>query len=215
MNPVLIIDHREREILRHLRGGNVDVKESALPVGDAILSDRVGVERKRISDFLQSIVDQRIFSQCDRMIQAFEQPLIILEGNPELLFLERNIHKNTIRGVLASIAIDYKIPILWTQNTEETAGQLVWIATREQFKKSREPQIRGARKTPTLQDQQEYLIAGIPGINTKRARRLLEHFKTPEGIFQASEKELLAIKGFGKKTAERLRALMKEPYSGQ
>jgi len=210
--PVIIVDTREAEILRNLKESPAILEEKQLEVGDFILSERVGVERKRISDFLQSIIDQRIFHQLENLASSYERPLLILEGNPETLFLERNIHENTIRGVLASIAIDYKIPIIWTQNSKETAAQLFWIANREQVLEKKELAIRSSKKAFSLQKQQEYLVAGLPGINSKRARKLLEKFKTPEKVFRATEKQLMAIDGFGEKMTKRMKDILKQPY---
>lgn len=210
----IFVDNRESQssVLRELKRKDILILEQQLEIGDYICSDRVGIERKRISDFLASIKDQRLFRQMDGLAKCFERPLLILEGNPELLFLERNIHPNVIRGVLASIAIDYKIPIIWTQNSEETAKQIFWIAYREQVKEKREVQIRSNKKASSLREEQEYLIAGLPGISTTRARQLLKKFKTPEKVFAASEKRLLKMEGFGEKRVRRIKDVLRKPH---
>jgi Fanconi anemia group M protein len=212
--PVIVVDSREcsSDVLRNLKEFDVEITEKQLGVADYICSSRVCVERKSVSDFLQSITDQRLFKQLEALVSSYERPVLIIEGNPELLFLERNMHKNTIRGVLASIAIDYKIPIIWTANCKETAGQLFWIANREQVLEKNEIQIRANRKAATLAEQQEFLIAGLPGINSKRARKLLDKFKTPEKVFKASEKRLMQIDGFGEKITKRMKEVLKEEY---
>ena len=213
-NVLIFVDNRESQssVLRELNTMDALIREKQLEVGDYICSDRVGVERKKITDFLASITDQRLFKQLDNMANTFEKPIIILEGNPELLFLERNIHPNVIRGALSSIAIDYRIPIIWTQNSRETAKQVYWIAYREQVKEKREVQIRSNKKNSTLKDEQEFLIAGLPGISTTRARQLLKAFKTPEKVFSASEKKLQKLEGFGEKKIKRMKAVLKKQY---
>ena len=210
----VLVDNRESQssVLRELKGKDILVLEQQLEIGDYICSDRVGIERKRIDDFLASIKDQRLFRQIENLTKCFERPLLILEGNPELLFLERNIHPNVIRGVLASLAIDYKIPIIWTQNAEETAKQIFWIAYREQVKEKRGVQIRSNKKASSLSEEQEYLIAGLPGISTTRARQLLKKFKTPEKVFTATEKRLLKLEGFGEKRIRKLKEVLKGTY---
>lgn len=213
--PRIISDFREREVCRHFNTKKASVEEKSLQVGDFVLSERVGVERKRIADFLQSIIDQRIFKQVEALSNSYECPLLILEGNPETLFLERGLHENTIRGVLASLAIDFKIPILWTQNPEETANQLFWIANREQVLEKKELQVRANKKSASLSDQQEFLVAGLPGINSKRARKLLKELKSPEKIFRASEKRLLKVNGFGDKVIKRMKDVLKEEYQSK
>ena len=210
--PIIIVDSRERKILGNIDPEKAVLQEKQLQVGDFILSDRVGVERKSVQDFLQSIVDQRIFKQLENLANSFECPLLILEGNPELLFLERNIHENTIRGVLSCIAIDYKIPIIWTQNSQETCNQLYWIAMREQVIGKREIQVRANKKASTLAKQQEFLVAGLPGINSKRAKKLLQELKTPEKVFRANENRLLKINGFGDKMVKKMKGILQEEY---
>ncbi len=210
--PVIIADRREREVLRNLDPSRALIQEKQLDIGDFILSERVGAERKRMGDFLQSITDQRIFRQAESLSSCFERPVLILEGNPDTLFLERNIHPNTIRGVLASISVDYRIPIIWTPNAQETAEQLFWIANREQVLGKRGIQLRSGRKCLTPAEQQEFLVSGLPGINSKRARKLLEKFGTPEKVFRATEKQLLKVNGFGKKTIERMNKTLTEKY---
>lgn len=212
--PTVLVDHRERAsgVTRILERKNVSVKSVQLEVGDYVCSERVCLERKVISDFLNSIIDQRIFSQLENLANSYEKPVLIIEGNPELLYLERNIHENAIRGALSSIAIDYKIPIIWTQNPRETAAQIFWIAYREQIKEKRGLQIRSCKKTAELPRMQEFLVAGLPHINAKLSKRLLKKFKTPRKIFTASEERLMKVDGLGKEKARKILNLLNSKY---
>ena len=56
-------------------------------------------------------------------------PLLIIEGSENIYSL-RNFHPNSIRGMLASIAIDFQIPILFTRNIKDTAALLTIIVQR-------------------------------------------------------------------------------------
>lgn len=210
----IVVDYRESKnhVFRNLREFDVDLAREQLKTGDYICSDRVCVERKTVSDFIQSVIDQRIFKQVSKMSECFEKPLMILEGNPDLLFLERNVHPNTIRGALASIAIDHKIPIIWTRNSLETANQIYWIAYREQVKGKRSLAIRCPRKSKSFSDQQEFLIAGLPHVNTKLSKNLLKKFKTPKRVFSAKEERLMKVDGVGKEKAKRIWELLNKGY---
>lgn len=210
----IIVDHRETKnhVFLNLKQLDVDLIRKQLKVGDYICSERVCVERKTIPDFLQSIIDQRVFRQVREMSECFERPLLILEGNPELLFIERDIHPNTIRGVLASLAIDYKIPIIWTRNTKETANQIYWIAHREQVKEKRGLAIRQPRKFVDFRKQQEFLVAGLPYVNTKLSKNLLKKFKTPKRVFSAKQEKLIKVEGIGKERAKRIWELLNKEY---
>ena len=188
-----------------------DVREKQLKVGDYILSDRVCAERKTSEDFLQSIIDKRLFAQLKELKRNFKKPLLIIEGDG-LLDNERNMHPNAIRGAIAAVSIDYGVPIIWTQTQADTAHQLYSIAKREQLEEKRTIGIRGKKKTISTQEIQEFLVAGIPKISTTKARNLLTHFKTPEKIFTADETELKKVDGIGEELARQIRKLLTERY---
>ncbi|MEE9323145.1 MAG: ERCC4 domain-containing protein [Candidatus Aenigmarchaeota archaeon] len=210
----IVVDHRESKnhVFRNLKEFDADLIRKQLKTGDYICSDRVCVERKTIPDFIQSIIDQRIFKQVSEISECFEKPLMILEGNPDLLFMERNVHPNTIRGALASLAIDYKIPIIWTRNSLETANQIYWIAYREQVKEKRGMAIRCPRKLTSISNQQEFLIAGLPHVNTKLSKSLLKKFKTPKKVFSAKPEKLMKVEKIGKGKAKKIWELLNARY---
>ena len=213
--PIIFVDTREMAstVTNFLSDLDAEVRTVQLEIGDYILSDRVVCERKTVRDFLQSIINQRIFGQLEGIKKSYEKPVLIIEGNPEMLFLERDIHENTIRGVLSSIAIDYSIPILWTQNAKETAAQLFWIANREQVLGKREIQIRASKKSYPLKQQQEYLLAGLPFVSNTLSKRLLKHFKTPKKVFTASAEQLMKVEKIGRKKAEMIKKILNSKYN--
>jgi len=211
---VILADHREiaSNVTRHLKQHDAEIREIQLKVGDYIVSERVAIERKSVPDFLQSIIDQRLFKQMEQLADSYEKPVLILEGNPELLFLERNMHANTVRGVLSSIAIDYRIPIIWTHNSKETAAQIYWMAYREQVQESKDLQIRCNKKNHTLSHNQEFLVAGLPNISNVLSRRLLKHFGTVRDVYDATPEELMKVEGIGKEKAKKIWDLINVGY---
>lgn len=208
----IIVDHREvpSGITEELMQLGVEVEARQLKVGDFILSDRVGVERKTVQDFLQSIVDKRLLSQARQLSKTFECPVLILEG--EDLYSRRAIHPNAIRGALAAIAVEFSIPILPTVDEIETAELLVAIARREQVEESREVAIRGEPKGLTLPKRQRFVVEGLPGVSAVLAKRLLGHFKSVERVMCASEEELQRVRGIGKKKASDIRRVLDSEY---
>jgi len=208
----VIVDHREvpSGVIHELAQLGVKVEARQLDVGDFILSDRVGVERKSIGDFLQSIVDKRLLSQAKQLSETFERPVLILEG--EGLYSRRAIHPNAIRGALAALAVDFGISILPTQDEKETATILAIIARREQTELAREVAVRGEAKGLTLPEQQRFIVEGLPGVSAVLAERLLAHFKTPERVMAASEEELQEVPGIGKVKAKEIRRVLSALY---
>jgi len=208
----IFVDVRERNsrILAALRDNSV-IELRQLPVGDYILSDRVVVERKTIDDFLQSIIDKRLMTQAAEMKRNFSNPVMILEGEGDL-YSRRSIHKNAIRGALASLAIDHGISVLPARGEEETAGLLHAIARREQEDEGRIIALRGEKKPLTLNERQRFIIESLPNVSAVLARRLLEEFKSVENTIKASEKQLTKIEGIGKGKADEIIKVVKSKY---
>ncbi len=206
---VIHADDRENSVAKELSRLKVTVRKSRLEVGDFLVSDRAAVERKEASDFVDSMIDQRLFPQLKELTQ-FENPVMIIEGQD--LYSHRDVHPNAIRGALATITLDYGIPVLWSQDERGTAELLKALAEREQEEKDRTVAIRGTRGVKSTPDLQEFIVAGIPDVNTKIAKRLLEEFGSVSAVFNASETELKKVRGIGEKTAKKIRKLLEAEY---
>jgi Fanconi anemia group M protein len=208
---LIFVDSREifSNVVSELATYDCIIRDKLLTCGDYLCSDRVCIERKTSEDFVSSVVDQRLFKQLNELKESFEKPILLIEGNK---FYNRNIHPNAIRGALVSIALDFGIPILWSDSPKESAALIYAIARREQISYKREIILRTKKKSQEIKEVQEFLVAGLPSINTKLAKRLLEHFKTPKKVFCASEKELQKIEGIGRKKAKRIWKVLNEEY---
>jgi len=211
-NIIVFADTREvNSRIIHILKKFCDVREKQLAVGDYLPGGDVCVERKSSSDFVQSIIDQRLFKQLDAMKHSYTKPVLIVEG-PNVLDCRQNVHPNALRGALSSIALDYTIPIIWTETQMDTAHQILAIAKREQAKKGSTISIRPRKKARSIEEMQEFLVCGIPKISTQKAQALLKHFKTPENIFTATEAELGEAEGIGKELARQIRSLLTREY---
>ena len=218
--PKIIYDYRERNsgIIKELIKKEVDVEEKQLNSADYIIPTKnikgdiveVGIERKTISDFLNSIIDKRILNQIILLKENFSIPLLIIEGE-ENIYQIRNFHPNAIRGMLASIAIDYQVPILQTRNPRDTASLLTVIAKRlERPRKS--ISLLKKRKPLTLKEQQEYIIESLPLVGPTLAKSLLNKFKTVKKVVNASEDKLKKVDKIGDKKAKEIRKVIMENY---
>ena len=208
----IIVDSRElrSEVVKYLRDLGAFIESKSLEVADYILSDRVAVERKTTEDFLNSIIDkERLFSQILKLKSAYMRPILIIEGNN---LYKRAIHPNAVRGAIASIAIDFGVPIIQTSDAKETAEFLIAIARREQEERDREIVEHVAKTKRTLRDEMEYVVSSISGVGGVTAKNLLKHFQTIERIATAKEEELMKVPKVGKKIASRIRKLMTTPY---
>jgi Fanconi anemia group M protein len=212
--PTLVFaDYREKGsgVLKELVELGVSLKLEMLNVADYVLSPRCAVEFKTVEDFAQSIIDGRLLDQLKNIKQSYDRPVIIVEGSQDL-FKVRNIHPNAIRGMLATIAVSYGIPIIYTKDAKDTAAQLVAIAKREQAVSKETFQPHAEKRASTVQEQQEYIVSSLPNVGLNLAKELLEHFKSVKNIVNASEEELKKVEGVGEKKAKAIKDAVEKEY---
>lgn len=155
-----------------------------LTVCDYVVSDRVGVERKDVSDFLGSVKDGRLFSQAKAMAEAYERPVLILEGQVSRALRRSAMKPASVYGALSSVALDYGIAIIPTEDTDSTALLLQRLAYREQTTDNRVIQLRSVDRSLPLNKQQLFLLSGFPQIGVASAEDLLEKFDTPLRVIE-------------------------------
>ncbi|MEF8880771.1 MAG: helicase-related protein, partial [Candidatus Nanohaloarchaea archaeon] len=76
----VVADDRENSIAKELSRDNLDIDKKRLEVADFLVSDRTAIERKRTDDFVDSIIDNRLFDQFQEL-QQFGNPVLIIEGD--------------------------------------------------------------------------------------------------------------------------------------
>ncbi|MBC7114518.1 MAG: DEAD/DEAH box helicase [Archaeoglobi archaeon] len=212
----IIVDHRELRsgVVKELKEMGLEIEVDSLEVGDYQISQRVCVERKTAEDFVASMIDpeRNLFKQIEELSRNYEKPVVIVEG--ENLFRVRNVHPHSIMGALASISIDFRVPILFTRDSRETA-EMIFIMARRELESGMKNLRVHAKKTSKSDDEiLEYIVSSFPGVGLSTARALLEHFGSIRNIVNADEKELQRIKGVGKMTAEMIKKYSEMKYGG-
>lgn len=210
------VDDRERRspvIPELIRLGLKPVFER-LEVGDYVVGDIYGVERKSSDDFVNSIIDKRLFEQARLLREAYEKPLIVVEGDLELAVADRGVRINQVLGALLALA-EMKVPAVQVSSPERTA-LLIYLLSRKLEKNGEylsPVKKRIIRKSggsvPTVQLN---LLATLPGISSTTARRLLEHFRTPRRFFLASPAELRKV-GLGPRKISRILAILDTDFT--
>ena len=214
-NEALIyVDYREKNsnIMRELDKIGCEIKVQSMSVGDYQVSDDVIIERKTVDDFSKSIVDKRLYVQAKELTSNARKPLIIIEGeNVYNSFL----HPNAIRGAIASLTVDFKIPIIQTKDETDTAYMLKTIAKREQKddESKKEISVRTKTKPVTLKEQQLFITESLPGIGPVSAKSLLNHFKSVKAMLNATKDELKEVEGIGEKTAAGMLNVIESEYN--
>ena len=195
-------DNREKNsgVPDLLRNQFVNVQMAQLSVGDYMINDEIVIERKTKEDFIQSLMDGRLFAQCAKLRKTGMIPLFIVEGNPYKT--GHHISPTAIKGALLSINLSWQIPIIKSSGKEDTADILIMAAKQEIHSSYF---IRKSGKKPKKkQNLQHFFIQGIPGVGPTLAHKLLKHFNTNEKIIMADIQTLTKVEGIGKRKAEAL-----------
>ena len=141
--------------------------------------------------------------------QNFPKCVLIIEGEEDIYSI-RKVHANAIRGMLSSIVLNFQVPILYTKDPNDTAALMAVMAKREQNKEYNH--TIHTQKPKSIKEQQEFIIASLPGIGPNNAIKLLTHFHTVENVINATKEQLLEIEGLGKKLTDQITQIIKEKY---
>jgi ERCC4-type nuclease len=115
-----------------------------------------------------------------------------------------------ITGAISHLAVVEGATVLRTQSSQETVDLLLSMAKRLQDGR-RDLALRPSKSAdPRL--LAEYIVSGLPRIGRTKASILLRRFGSVRGVFTADAADIAAIRGFGRKTAEAIRAALDTPY---
>lgn len=205
-NIPIIVDTREKQSLvySYLASRNANVKFEKLDIGDYLIGDMI-IERKTFSDFQASIIDKRLLSQLSEM-KKYPKSLLLIEG---FLFdySSSRIHENAIRGMFMSVCLDFNIPVIFSENEEDSAKFLMVIAKRLD-KEKRDVPLRIKKSEMSFNDQKQFILEGFPGIGPTTAKSLIDSFKTLQNIFSAEKKELEKIDTMDSKKIDNFRNII-------
>src|SRR3989344_5027875 len=127
----IVVDNREKNSLvpAELMSLGCKVEFKQLEIGDYLVNGTV-IERKTISDLKSSIINKRIMSQLQELKQH-PSHILIIEGIIKEDIYSGGIHENAMRGFLLSVALEFKVPIIFTHNEKDTAKYLLVLAKKE------------------------------------------------------------------------------------
>ncbi len=210
MQLKIIIDSRERntELISALENRGIEAAIKTLAVGDYIVSDRVGIERKTVSDFESSLMNGRMFEQLARLKEAYERPILLIEGSREDFRLKQNV----VFGAIISMYIDDNLQVLLSEGIDDTADMLLSLAKHEQSGRTRMPSLKGGAHAYTDSEYQEYMVGNLPGVGPKLAKALLSHFGSIRNIASSDMEDLLKIDKIGKVKAKRILDILNVDY---
>jgi ERCC4-type nuclease len=182
-----------------------------LDVGDYVIDNVLGIERKTANDYLNSIIDGRLFTQLSKLKERYDKVVLIIEGNIYKALKERKIHKNAVWGSYITITLDLGVAILYTRNEEETAELIKRLSY---YKPHTIPTTSTPRKPKAnnIVEWQKFILQCFPHIGPKITQRILEHFGSIHAFCNASLYELTRIEGLTEQKAAEIYQIIHAVY---
>ncbi|AOL15768.1 multidrug MFS transporter [Sulfolobus sp. A20] len=212
----IYVDDREKasgipELLKEL---GLIVIFSQLEVADYVVADGVAIERKSVPDLINSIFDKRFFDQISRLSDSYRVPILILEGDINLIRKITDRWK-AINNALISLTLDYDVKVIYSRDKRDTSEILKKLAEKFQLSSenyNRKINLHNKSKLNSVSDIQLYIVESLPSVGTILAERLLNRFGTIQNICNASISELEKALGSRKK-AEEIYKILRTYYS--
>ncbi len=205
----IAVDHREDGSFDDsLRSRGASVERRALAVGDFLCSARLVVERKTRADFEQSVIDGRLFSQLPNLASNYERVVVVVEGISD----EERLSRDSLLGTYAAIIADFGASLIFTRDMAGTAELVFHLAKHEQVAKRQPMRIYAKKRTFTPSQTARAVVESFPMIGPKLAKAILKHFCSIEALAQATERDIAAVPGVGKRRAQVIRALLAYRY---
>ncbi len=208
----IVADDRERgrgviEALEAAEG--VEARVERLAAGDYRIGEQLVFERKTILDFAASVVQGRFFSQAGKLASSSGRGVLILEGTGRDLHSSA-MSREALQGSLISASVFLGLAVLRSLNPDETARLIIYTG-RQAARMIDGGLYRHGYRPKGKRKKQIFLLQGLPGIGPRRAENLIKLFGSVEKTMTASAEELAQAPGIGRKTAESIRYILREP----
>jgi len=92
-------------------------------------------------------IDGRLFSQAARLAREAARGLLLVEGRPPA---EPRVHPNAISGAVLSLAIDWRLPVIFTDGPVESLLVLRLLAHRKSVHDEPQPGRAAGQGIPVL-----------------------------------------------------------------
>nr|WJN24993.1 single-stranded DNA endonuclease [Sporisorium sorghi] len=114
--PRIIVDMREfrSSLPSMLHAADIQVIPCTLQVGDYVLTPTMCVERKSLSDLIQSFNSGRLYTQCELMCVHYQHPILLIEFDQDKSFSLKSANdgKATARTTGTELDIQAKLVLL-------------------------------------------------------------------------------------------------------
>jgi len=198
---MIVVDSREPKTIQHLLSRmGVEYKVDSIPF-DCIVSGLKGVlivERKTVTDIVNSIKSGRIFTQLAQMHDATDdntRALLSVIGDFRKIFYATKFRISSFYSALSACVFGFDVSVL---HFSSNLRYCEFIASVSKYLESeREPRVPVFKpKARTTREEAMRIVASLPGVSTKLAERILQHFGTVRSVFNNIDR-IDEVRGIG------------------
>lgn len=227
---MIYVDSREKDtIINLIPDAKILLLESAdfafLGRGIDDKPHTVGIERKKLPDFLSSLNSNRLARQLSDMADSYQTKYLVIEGVwrrnasglvevvqnggfEPLVIARRYLYYAAMINFVDTQAVCSGVITYWTQSMQETATLIHTLYSHWRAKplssRTSHVNINDGLVTVAKLSVTEKMLAAIPAVGLVKARELAKHFTTPAEFLSASIDDWKSFPGIGDKTAEKI-----------
>ena len=206
---ILVDDREDKERIKLLKNNfSTPIEVIRLEYGDIIIKDNnnvIAIETKTIQDFIGSCRNGQIKKEALNMkkMSPFSFIIIYDDGKWNKKYT-RPLTNNEWYGNIVSLMQRYKVPVIICEDSTHFIKAIKAVI--RTVGKNDEP-ITPPIVRPKNSNEMINVLIGIPKVGAKMARVLLDTFKTPGGVFNATDEQLNSIPRLQTKSKEAIRRM--------
>jgi Fanconi anemia group M protein len=211
----LIIDSREnsdltKAVKHECIRLNIMTEKQWIEIGDYVFND-VCFEAKSTIDFLQSVINKRLWNQLDNMDRHYEHCILIIHGSihqalayPDYVNINmpEQLIRNKFYGAIGKITLDTDVKLFWVEGPRKAAQIMTTICKMRPI--DRNVINPSLLKSITTDDLRVNLLGTIKGVSEMKAQMLIDEFGSLMEIGEAEIEELTKLDGIGTTIANRI-----------
>ena len=211
----LIIDSREnsdltKAVKHECIRLNIMTEKQWIEIGDYVFND-VCFEAKSTIDFLQSVINKRLWNQLDNMDRHYEHCILIIHGSihqalayPDYVNINmpEQLIRNKFYGAIGKITLDTDVKLFWVEGPRKAAQIMTTICKMRPI--DRNVINPSLLKSITTDDLRVNLLGTIKGVSEMKAQMLIDEFGSLMEIGEAEIEELTKLGGIGTTIANRI-----------
>ena len=218
----ILVDKREelsKGWAEKIREMGVEVEISWLDAGDFLVrggGQVLLIERKSVSDLVNSVISKRLFDQLDSLAHQGVPFSLMITGDPKEVWRkframgrDPSLIWNVFLGLQNELALS-GVPTIVVPDEELVPRTLYLLA--KKMESGVRPSLRVVKRSRTLADEQVEVLGTIRGLGIVKARAIMERFRTLRRVANANLAELAEVRGIGKKIAKHVVEVFTTPY---